>query len=127
MATKAAPKNLSRSDLIKQRDQLDTVIKERYQAELKILVDAFKAHLATGEFKLADALALLKVGKKTYAKRGTAKAKAVGDKPVAGVTYKNPATSEEWTAPANLRRTKKWLDDLVKSGGKKYADFATKK
>ena len=127
MATKAAPKNLSRSDLIKQRDQLDTAIKDRYQSELKNLVDKFKAHLATGEFELVDALALLKVSKKTYAKRGTAKAKAVGDKPVAGVTYRNPTTSEEWTAPANLRRAKKWLDDLVKGGGKKYADFATKK
>ena len=127
MATKAAPKSLSRSDLIKQRDQLDQAIKDRYQTELRNLVDEFKAHLATGEFKLADALALLKVGKKTYAKRGTTKAKAAGDKPVAGVTYKNPATGDEWTAPANLRRPKKWLDDLVKSGGKKYADFATKK
>ena len=127
MATKAAPKNLSRSDLIKQRDQLDQAIKDRYRAELENLVDEFKAHLATGEFKLADALALLKVGKKTYAKRGTAKAKAVGDKPVAGVTYRNPDGGEEWTAPANLRRAKKWLDDLVKGSGKKYADFATKK
>ena len=126
MATKAAPTNPSRSDLIKQRDQLDQAIKDRYQAELKNLVDEFKAHLATGEFKLADALALLKVGKKTYTKRATGKAKALSDKPVAGVTYKNPATSEEWTAPSNLRRAKKWLDDLVKSGGKKYADFAKK-
>jgi hypothetical protein len=38
--------------------------------------------------------------------------------------YKHPKTGEEWTAPANLRRAKKWLQDLVVSSGKKYENFA---
>ena len=88
------------------------------------MVEQFKAHLKTGEFALADALALLGAGKKTRAKRRTAKPKAVGDKPKPGITYRHPKTGDEWTAPANLRRAKKWLQDLVVSSGKKYENFA---
>ena len=42
------------------------------------------------------------------------------------MTYKNPGTGEEWTAPEKLRRTKKWLEELVASTGKKFEDFAVK-
>ena len=131
MATSASSKNLSRADLIKRREQLDAErsrldadIAAQAQADLQNLVDQFKAHLKTGEFALADALVLLGAGKKTRAKRGTAKPKAAGDKPTPGVTYRHPKTGDERTAPANLRRAKKWLQDLVVSSGKKYENFA---
>ena len=130
MATSTSSKNIPRADLIKRREQLDAErsrldadIAAQAQADLETLVDQFKAHLKTGEFALADALALLGAGKKTRAKRGTAKLKAAGDKPTPGTTYRHPKTGDEWTAPANLRRAKKWLQDLVKSSGKKYEDF----
>ena len=44
-----------------------------------------------------------------------------------GVTYRHPATGEEWTAPEHLRRAKLWLQELVSSSGKNYGDFAAKK
>lgn len=122
-----ATKNLSRAELIKRREQLDAAIAAQYQSELQNLVDEFKAHLKTGEFKLADALALLRAGKKTRAKRGSSVPKAAADKPIPGVTYRHPKTGDEWTAPANLRRVKKWLQDLVGSSGKRYEDFAAKR
>lgn len=134
MATSTASKKVSRADLIKQRERLDAErlridaeIAALSQADLRSLVNAFQDHLNANDFELADALALLGAGKKTRAKRGTAKAKAVGDKPTSGVTYRHPKTGDEWSAPANLRRAKKWLEDLVKSTGKKYEDFAVKK
>ena len=127
MATKIATKLVSRADLIKQRDLIDKAIAEGYQAETQAAVDAFVAGLEKSGIALSDALALLGVGKKPRAKRGTAKPKVASDKPTPGVTYKHPKTGEEWTAPANLRRAKKWLQDLVKSSGKKYEDFAVKK
>ena len=43
-----------------------------------------------------------------------------------GVTYRHP-NGDEWTAPINIRRVKKWLEELVQSTGKKYGDFAAKK
>jgi hypothetical protein len=43
------------------------------------------------------------------------------------VTYRHPKTGDEWTAPANLRRAKNWLQELVASSGKKYEDFVAKK
>jgi DNA-binding protein H-NS len=127
----ATSKNLSRAELIKRRQQLDAErtrldaeIAAQARADLQALVEQFKAHLKTGEFALADALILLGAGKKTRAKKGTARAKAVADKPTPGVTYKHPKTGDEWTAPANLRRVKKWLQELVLSSGKKYENFA---
>ena len=48
-------------------------------------------------------------------------------KPIPGVIYRHPKTGDEWTAPANLRRVKKWLQDLVGSSGKRYEDFAAKR
>ena len=131
MATSTASKNISRAELIKRREQLDAEcsrvdaeIAAQARADLEALVEQFKAHLKTGEFALTDALALLGGGKKARAKRGTAKPKAAGDKPTPGVTYRHPKTGDEWTAPANLRRAKKWLQDLVVSSGKKYENFA---
>jgi DNA-binding protein H-NS len=126
MATKTAAKKISRVQLLKQRERIDAEIAAEYQTELQGLVEQFKAHLKTGEFELSDALALLGAGKKTRAKRGS-KAKSVGDKPKSGSTYKHPKTGEEWTAPVNLRRVKKWLQELVASTGKKYEDFVAKK
>jgi len=130
----ATSKNLSRADLVKRREQLDAErtrldaeIAAQAQADLAALVEQFKAHLKTGEFALGDALALLSAGTKTRAKKGSAKPKAADDKPTPGVTYKHPKTGDEWTAPVNLRRAKKWLQDLVTSTGKKYEDFAEKK
>jgi DNA-binding protein H-NS len=127
----ATSKNLSRAELIKRRQQLDAErarldaeIAAQARADLQALVEQFKAHLKTGEFELADALALLGAGKKTHARKGSAKPKAIGDKPTPGVTYKHPKTGDVWTAPANLRRVKKWLQELVLSSGKKYEDFA---
>ena len=127
----ATSKNLSRADLVKRREQLDAErtridaeIAAQAQADLENLVEQFKAHLKTGEFALADALALLGAGKKARAKKGSAKP---SDKPTPGVTYKHPKTGDEWTAPANLRRVKKWLQELVGSSGKKYEDFAARK
>jgi DNA-binding protein H-NS len=124
----ATSKNLSRAELIKRREQLDAEraridaeIAAHAQADLEALVEQFKAHLKTGDFALADALVLLGTGKKTRAKRGSAKP---SDKPTPGVTYKHPKTGDEWTAPANLRRVKKWLQELVVSSGKKYENFA---
>ena len=127
MATKTATKPVSRAELIKQRDLIDKAIAEGYQAETQAAVDAFVAGLEKSGIALTDALTLLGVGKKPRAKRGTAKPKVTGDKPTPGATYKHPKTGEEWTAPANLRRAKKWLQDLVKGSGKKYEDFAIKK
>jgi DNA-binding protein H-NS len=131
MATSTSSKNLSRAELIKRREQLDVeriqldaAIAAQAQADLQTLVEQFKAHLKTGEFALTDALALLGVGETTRAKRGTTKPKAAGNKPTPGVTYRHPKTGDEWTAPANLRRAKKWLQDLVASSGKKYENFA---
>lgn len=66
-------------------------------------------------------------GKKTRAKRGSTGLKAIADKPLPGVTYRHPKTGDEWTAPANLRRVKKWLAEMVSSSGKKYEDFAARK
>jgi DNA-binding protein H-NS len=126
MATKTAAKKVSRVQLLKQLERIDAEIAAEYQTELQDLVDQFKAHLKTGEFELSDALALLGASKKTRAKRGS-KTKSIGDKPKAGSTYKHPKTGEEWTAPANLRRVKKWLQELVTSTGKKYEDFVAKK
>ena len=127
-------KNLSRADLIKRREQLDAErarldaeIAAQAQADLLALVEQFKAHLKTGEFDLGDALALLGAGTKTRAKKATAKAKGPGDKPISGMTYRNPKTGEVWEAPGNLRRAKKWLQELVTSTGKKYEDFAATK
>jgi DNA-binding protein H-NS len=127
----ATLKNQSRAELIRRRQQLDAErtrldaeIAAQAQADLAALVDQFKAHLKTGEFALGDALALLGGGTKTRAKKGTSKPKAIGDKPKSGVTYKHPKTGEVWTAPANLRRVKKWLQELVVSSGKKYENFA---
>lgn len=127
MATKIATKPVSRADLIKKRDLIDKAIAKGYQAETQAAVDAFVAGLEKSGIALSDALNLLGVGKKTRAKRGTAKPRATGDKPMPGATYKHPKTGEEWTAPANLRRAKKWLQDLVVSSGKKYEDFVAKK
>ena len=131
MATSTSSKNLSRAELIKRREQLDVeriqldaAIAAQAQADLQTLVEQFKAHLKTGEFALTDALALLGVGETTRAKRGTTKPKVAGNKPTPGVTYRHPKTGDEWTAPANLRRAKKWLQDLVASSGKKYENFA---
>ena len=130
----ATSKNLSRADLIKRREQLDAErtrldgeIAAQARADLETLVEQFKAHLQTGEFALADALSLLGAGKKVRAKKGSAKPETTGDKPTPGVTYKHPKTGDEWTAPTNLRRVKKWLQELVGSSGKKYEDFAAKK
>lgn len=134
MATSTASKASSRVDLIKELDRLDgerkriaAEIEAKGKADLQGLVDAFKDHLKANDFALNDALALLGAGKKVRAKRGTAKPKAVGDKPSPGATYKHPKTGEEWTAPTNLRRVKKWLQELVVSSGKKYEDFVAKK
>lgn len=127
MATKTVTKPVSRAELIKQRELLDKAIADGYQADTQAAVDAFVAGLKKSGIDLGDALTLLGVGKKTRAKRGTAKPKATGDKPKPGLTYKDPKTGEEWTAPANLRRAKKWLQDLVTSSGKKYEDFVAKK
>jgi DNA-binding protein H-NS len=129
----ATSKKLSRADLIKERarleaerDRIDAEIAAQAKAELQSLVDSFKEHLAANDFALSDALALL--GKKSTGKRGAPKAKSriSGDKPKSGVTYKHPNTGEEWTAPAQLRRAKKWLQDLATTTGKKYEDFAVK-
>ena len=127
----ATSKNLSRAELIRRRQQLDAErtrldaeIAAQSRADLETLVEQFKAHLKTGEFALTDALALLGAGSKTRAKKGTSKANVAGDKPKSGVTYKHPKTGDEWTAPANLRRVKKWLQELVLSTGKKYENFA---
>ena len=124
-------KKLTRAELIKERtrleaerDRIDAEIRTQAKAELQSLVDAFKEHLKANDFALSDALALL--GKKMSAKRGTGKAKTSDDKPKSGVTYKNPGTGEEWTAPEKLRRAKKWLEELVASTGKKFEDFAVK-
>lgn len=146
MATSTSKKS-SRADLVRQRDHLDAEririeaeISAQSQADLQALVDAFKEHLKANDFALNAALALLGVGKKTRAKRGTAKPKVANDKPrtandkprtaddkpKAGVTYKHPKTGEEWAAPVHLRRTKKWLGELVADTGKKYEDFAVK-
>ena len=122
-----ATKNLSRAELINQREQIDAAIAAKYQGELQVLVEQFRAHLKTGEFELTDALALLGAGRKTRAKHGSAKPKAAADKPMSGVTYRHPKTGDEWTAPANLRRVKKWLAELVDSTGKRYEDFVAKK
>ncbi len=132
----ATSKKLSRADLIKERarleaerERIDAEIAAQAKAELQGLVDAFKEHLAANEFALSDALALLGVSKKAVGKRVGAKPKAKSasaDRPVVGVRYKHPQTGEEWTAPEKLRRTKKWLEDLVRSSGKKYEDFAVK-
>jgi DNA-binding protein H-NS len=127
MATKTATKKVSRVELLKQRERIDAEIAAQYRTELQGLVEQFKAHLKTGEFELSDALALLGAGKKTHAKGGIAKAKSIHDKPKPGSTYKHPKTGEEWTAPVNLRRVKKWLQELVASSGKKYEDFVAKK
>ena len=127
----ATSKNISRADLIKRREQLDAErtrldaeIAAQAQADLSALVEQFKAHLKAGDFALSDALALLNAGTKMRAKKGSAKPKASGDKPTPGVTYKHPKTGDEWTAPANLRRVKKWLQELVVGSGKRYEDFA---
>ena len=123
-----ATKTLSRQEMIKQRTQLDAAIAAQYQSDLKALVEQFKVHLEAGEFELPDALALLSAGKSLRAKRGTAAPKApTSDRPTPGVTYRDPKTGLEWTAPVNLRRVKKWLAELVSGTGKKYDDFAAKK
>jgi len=133
----ATSKKLTRADLIKERarleaerDRIDAEIAAQAKAELQSLVDTFKEHLAANDFALSDALALLGAGKKLAGKRGAAKtktkAKATGDKPKSGTTYRHPTTGEEWTAPEQLRRVKKWLQDLAASTGKKYEDFAVK-
>ena len=134
MATKTASSSSSRADLIKRREQLeaertriDAELAAQAKADLKALVDAFKEHVKANHFDLSDALALLGVGKKARAKRGPASAKSSGERPTPGVTYKHPKTGDQWTAPANLRRVKKWLEELVRTTGKKYEDFAAKK
>jgi len=134
MARKTTAKTASRAELLKRREQLeaersriDADLATQEQAELQSLVDKFKADLKKNNFELTNALALLGVAKKTRAKRGTAKAKVVGDKPTPGTTYKHPKTGDVWTAPANLRRAKKWLQDLVTGSGKRYEDFVAKK
>jgi hypothetical protein len=134
MATKTAPKKISRTELLKRREQIeaervriDADLAAQEKAELQAFVEKFKADLKKNGFELANALGLLGGGKKARAKRGSVKSKAVGDKPTPGVTYKHPKTGDEWTAPANLRRAKKWLQDLVTSSGKKYEDFVAKK
>ena len=134
MATSTSSKKFPLADLIKQRDHLDAErrrieaeIAAQSKAELQGLVDAFKEHLRLNDFALNDALALLGTGKTVRAKRGTAKPKVATDKPLPGVTYRHPKTDEEWAAPANLRRVKKWLVELVTTTGKKYEDFAVKK
>jgi len=134
MATKTAPKKISRDELLKRREQIeaervriDADLAAQEKAELQAFVEKFKADLKKNGFELANALGLLGVGKKTRAKRGSVKAKAVGDKPTPGVTYKHPKTGDEWTAPVNLRRAKKWLQDLVTGSGKRYEDFVAKK
>jgi hypothetical protein len=134
MAATAPAKNASRADLIKRLEQLeaerkriDAELAAQSKADLKALVDAFQEHLKANNFELSDALALLGASRKPRARRGTTKVKAVGDKPTPGVTYRHPKSGDEWTAPANLRRVKKWLEDLVKTSGKKYEEFAAKK
>ena len=134
MATGAASKTTPRAALLKQRDQLDAErrrieaeIVAQSQADLQDLVNAFLKHLKDNDFALADALRLLEAGRKTRAKRGSAKVKGVADRPRPGVTYAHPKTGEEWSAPVNLRRVKKWLVELVQATGKTYEDFATKK
>lgn len=133
MVTSAASKSTPRAALLKQRDKLDAErrrieaeIVAQSQAELQSLVDAFLEHLKANDFALSDALSLLGAGRKARAKPPGAKAKRVGDRPKPGVTYKHPKTGEEWSAPMNLRRVKKWLVELVQSTGKRYEDFATK-
>src|ERR1700704_4709564 len=95
MATKKeALKQLSRADLIKERDRLeqerqriDAEIAAQAKDQLKSLVDAFKVHLKENDFYLEDAMALLG-GKKARAKRGTVKTTVKGYEK--DVPYKNP-------------------------------------
>jgi len=134
MASSTRTKNLSRAELLKRRAQLDAErsridaeISAQSQAELHGLVEAFKKHLKENDFDLNDALALLGPGKKDRVKRGTVRSKPSTDRPKPGVTYRHPTTGEEWAAPINLRRVKKWLVELVQTSGKRYEDFAAKK
>jgi len=70
MATKTAPKKISRDELLKRREQIeaervriDADLAAQEKAELQAFVEKFKADLKKNGFELANALGLLGVGK----------------------------------------------------------------
>src|SRR5256885_9250919 len=122
MATRTDPKSFSRAELIKERDRLEAE-RQRIDAELaaqakghlQSLVDTFKMHLEENDFTLAEALSMLGGGKKTRAKRGTAKPPKVKDYEV-GVTYKNPNNAEQKWVGGTKGPKPKWLKELLDGG-----------